>query len=48
MLPSKQLKIADLYTIPIANAKNQRPTFLIKKIMCTIMRTWNLIKCCTN
>ena len=38
MLPSCQFKIADLYNNPIDNVKL---TFLIKRNMCFIMRTFN-------
>ena len=38
MLPSWQFKIADLYNNPIDNVKL---TFLIKRNMCFIMRTFN-------
>ena len=37
-----QLKIIDLYNIPIGNVKNLCLTFLIKKSMCFIIKTCNL------
>ena len=41
MLPEYQLKIADLYNIPIGNDKKLVLNFLIKKSMCFIMKTSN-------
>ena len=41
MLPEYQLKIADLYNIPIGNVKKLVLNFLIKKCMCFIMKTSN-------
>ena len=43
MLSEYQLKIADLYNIPIGNVKKLVPNFLIKKSTCFIMRTHNFI-----
>ena len=34
-----QLKIADLYIIPIDNVKKLVPNFFLKKTMCSIMKT---------
>ena len=41
ILSQYQLKIADLYNIPIGNTKKLVITFLIKKSMCFIMKTCN-------
>ena len=41
MLSEYQLKIADLYNIPIGNVKKVVSNFLIKKSMYFIMRTYN-------
>ena len=41
MLSEYQLRIADLYNIPIGNTKKLVITFLIKKSMCFIMKTCN-------
>ena len=41
MLPNYQLKVADFYNIPIGNVKKWRLSFLIKKNICFIMRTYN-------
>ena len=41
MLFEYQLKIADLYNILIGNVRKLVPNFLIKKIMCFIMRSYN-------
>ena len=35
--------IADLYNISIGNVKKLMPSFLIKKSMCLIMKTYNFI-----
>ena len=41
MLSEYQLKIADLYNIPIGNVKKIVPNFFDKKSMCFIIRTYN-------
>ena len=41
MLSGYQLKIADLYNIPIGNVKKIVPNFFDKKSMCFIIRTYN-------
>ena len=41
MLPEYQLKIADLYNIPIGNVKKLVLNFLIKKSMYFIVKTYN-------
>ena len=41
MLPEYQLKIADLYNIPIGNVKKLVPNFFMKKSVCFIMKTYN-------
>ena len=41
MLSEYQVKITDLYNIPIGNVKKLVPNFLIKKSRCLIMRTYN-------
>ena len=40
MLPNYQLKIGDLYNIPIGNVKKLVPNFFAKKNMWFIMKTW--------
>ena len=41
ILSHYQLKIADFYNIPIGNVKRLVPNFLIKKIMCFIMKMYS-------
>ena len=41
MLSEYQLKIADLYNIPIGNVKKLVPNFFMKKSVCFIMKTYN-------
>ena len=41
MLSEYQLKIADLYNIPIGNIKKLVPNFFDKESMCFIMNTYN-------
>ena len=41
ILSEYQLKIADLYNIPIGNAQNSAPNFLIKKNKRFIMKACN-------
>ena len=41
MLYEYQLKIADLYSIPIGNVKKLVPNFFMKKSKCFIMKTYN-------
>ena len=43
MLSDYQLKITEKYNIHTGNAKETSLTFLIKKSMCFIMKTYNFI-----
>ena len=44
ILSECQLKITDLYNIPIGNIKKLMPNFLIKRSMCFIRRTYNFTR----